>query len=132
MENKNNNFFTYSYSAKQQNKINEIRNKYIPKETNKIDLILKLDNQVTQKATAYSLIIGIIGTLTFGIGMSCCMVWNKILIGIIIGILGIILISISYPVYNFTLKKERKRIAPQILKLTDEVLDDNNKDGTVI
>lgn len=132
MESKNNNTFTYSYSSKQQNEINEIRNKYIPKQTNKIDLIKKLDNKVTQKATMYSLISGVTGTLIFGIGMSCCMVWNKNLIGIIVGILGIILISISYPLYNFVLKRERKRIAPQMLKLTDEVLNNKDKDGTLI
>lgn len=123
----NNNSFTYSYSAKQQKEINEIRNKYTPKKTDKIDLIRKLDNQVTQKATAYSLISGIVGALILGTGMSCCMVWNKNLIGIIIGILGIILISISYPLYNLTLKRERNRIAPQILKLTDEVLNNSEK-----
>lgn len=132
MENKNNNTFTYSYSSKQQNEINEIRNKYIPKETSKIDLIKKLDNKVTQKATMYSLISGITGSLILGVGMSCCMVWNKNLIGIIIGFLGIILVSISYPLYNFILKKERKRIAPQILKLTDELLSNTDKDGTII
>lgn len=127
MEYKNNNSFTYSYSSKQQNEINEIRNKYMPKQTNKLDLIRKLDKRVTQKATVYSLVCGISGALTFGTGMSCCMVWNKILAGIIIGCIGIILMSVTYPLYNFILKKERKRIAPQILALTDELLSDTSK-----
>lgn len=127
MEYKNNNSFTYSYSAKQQSEINEIRNKYMPKQTNKLDLIRKLDKQVTRKATVYSLICGISGALTFGTGMSCCTVWSKILTGIIIGCIGIILMLVTYPLYNFILKRERKRIAPQILKLTDEILHNNEK-----
>ena len=44
------------------------------------------------------------------------------IIGICVGIIGIVLVSLAYPVYNRTLKKEREKIAPEILRLTDELM----------
>ena len=43
-------------------------------------------------------------------------------LGIVVGLAGLVLVALAYPVYNRTQKKERERIAPQILKLTDELL----------
>ena len=43
-------------------------------------------------------------------------------IGIPVGLIGIVLVALAYPVYNRILKKERQRIAPEILRLTDELL----------
>lgn len=128
MSEKNEDSFTYSYSSKQKKEIDLIRNKYIPKQSDKLELLRSMDKKVTDKATSFSLISGVSGALILGAGMSCCMVWNKILIGIIIGIIGIILISISYPLYNFIVKKERARIAPEMIQLTDELL--NKKTGS--
>ena len=72
MENKEN--FSYTYSAKQQEEIKKIREKYLPKEADKMARLRRLDQSVTQKGTVISLIAGIIGTLIMGFGMSCCMV----------------------------------------------------------
>jgi len=44
------------------------------------------------------------------------------IIGIIIGLLGIVLVALAYPVYSKVLKKERERIAPEIIQLTDELM----------
>ena len=84
----------------------------------------KLDQSVYKKATIYPLISGIVGVLVMGIGMCCTMVWeDKMFIpGVIIGLIGIILVSLAYPVYNRILKSERKKIAPEIIRLTDELL----------
>ena len=42
--------------------------------------------------------------------------------GVIIGIVGIVLVSLAYPIYNRTVKKEREKIAPEIIRLTDELM----------
>jgi uncharacterized membrane protein YadS len=47
---------------------------------------------------------------------------QAMLIGVAVGIVGMILIALAYPVYNRILKKERQRIAPEILQLTDDLL----------
>ena len=120
---KNNESFSYTYSASQQEEIKKIREKYLPKEADKMEVLRRLDKGVTQKATIISLIIGIIGTLIFGTGMSMCMVWTDLIIpGILVGCLGIIMISAAYPIYNFTVKREREKITPEIIRLTDELM----------
>ncbi|MBQ8556097.1 MAG: hypothetical protein IJ438_09540 [Clostridia bacterium] len=124
MENNQNKTFQYTYSAKEQAKIKEIRSKYIPKEENKMEQLQRLDASVTQKATMYSLVVGIIGALILGIGMCCCMVWGGMWFvpGIVIGLIGMVVVGVAYPLYNRVLKKERERIAPEVLRLTDELM----------
>ena len=116
--------FQYTYSAKEQEELKRIRSKYAPKEENKMELLRRLDAQVTQKATMYSIIVGVIGALILGTGMSCCLVWGGavFVLGIIVGVLGLAIIGLAYPLYNRTLNKERKRIAPEILRLTEELM----------
>ena len=116
--------FNYTYSAKQQEEIKNIRKKYIPQEENKMELLRRLDNGVTQKATAASLALGIIGTLLLGLGMSLAMVWagKWFIPGIIIGVVGIAVISFAYPLYKRVAQKEREKIAPEIIRLTDELI----------
>lgn len=124
MENNQNNTFQYTYSAREQAKIKEIRSKYVPREENKMEQLQRLDASVTQKATMYSLIVGVIGALIMGTGMSCCMVWADTLLlpGIVIGLIGMAVAAAAYPLYNRVLKKERARVAPEILRLTDELM----------
>ncbi len=116
--------FNYTYSAKQQEEIKNIRKKYIPQEEDKMELLRRLDNGVTQKATAESLALGIIGTLLLGLGMSLAMVWTGkwFIPGIIIGVVGIAVISFAYPLYKRVAQKEREKIAPEIIRLTDELI----------
>ena len=127
MENNETNLFNYTYSAKEQEEVKNIRKKYIPQEEEKEDKMQKLrrlDASVYNKATTLSLIFGIIGALVLGIGMSCCMVWAGVwfLPGIVVGVIGIVLVCCAYPLYNKTLKKEREKIAPEIIRLTDELM----------
>ncbi len=116
--------FSYTYSAEQQEEIKDIRKKYMKPEEDKMEQLRRMDAAVTMKATMNSIIVGVIGTLIMGTGMSLCLVWtDKLLIpGIIVGIVGLIIIGIAYPLYSHTLKKERERIAPEILRLTEELL----------
>ena len=44
------------------------------------------------------------------------------LTGILIGIVGIVLVCVAYPIYNAIVKKEREKIAPEIIRLTDELM----------
>lgn len=124
MENQNNQSFQYTYSAKQQEEIKSIRNKYIAPKEDKMSLLRKLDNQATRTATVKSIAIGLVGALLLGFGMSCIMVWagNLFAPGIVIGVVGIVFVSLAYPLYNRVLKQEREKIAPEILRLTDELL----------
>ena len=121
--------FSYTYSAQQQKEVEAIRNKYLPKEEDKMDQLRKLHAIPTQKAQTVSLAVGIIGTLVLGTGMSLCMTelsgflgGTAMLIGIPVGIAGMVLVALAYPLYNRILKAERQKIAPEILRLSDELL----------
>ena len=136
MDNNNNNNqpFSYTYSAKQQEEIKAIRKKYTVRteQEDKMETLRRLDASVTGKATAVSMALGIIGALIMGFGMSLVMtdlaVYMHIqqtaamLIGIITGLVGIVLVSIAYLVYNRIVKKQRAKIAPHILRLADELM----------
>lgn len=117
--------FHYTHSARQQEEIRNIRKKYLPQEPkeDKMEQLRRLDRSAAKKGTRVSLIVGIAGCLLLGVGMCCTMVWTDRLFipGIIIGIVGIIAVTISYPLYTHITRKERERIAPQILKLTEEL-----------
>ena len=132
MENKDR--FNYTYSAKEQEEIKAIRKKYvIPEQTeDKMAQLRRLDAAVTQKATSVSLMFGVIGALILGMGMSLAMTdigkmiglagGMAMLVGILIGIVGIVLVCVAYPIYNRIIKKEREKIAPEIIRLTDELM----------
>ncbi len=60
------NKFVYHYSSKQQDQVKQIRDKYIPKEESKLDLLKKIDASVTNKATAISIAFGVVSSLIFG------------------------------------------------------------------
>ena len=133
MENKNTEAgFSYTYSAKEQEEIRKIREKYQPKKEDDMSRLRKLDAKVTQKATIDSLVTGIIGTLIMGTGMSLVMTDmgmvfglqgnSSMVIGIVVGVMGMILTGIAYPIYSKVLKKEREKAAPEILRLTEELI----------
>ena len=132
MENNEKETFHYTYSAKEQNEIQNIRKKYIAPEEDKMGRLRRLDAGVNKKATVAALIPGMIGALLLGIGMSLTMTdlsgkfgMNQnmaMVIGIIVGVIGIVLICCAYPLYNHVTKKERAKIAPEILRLTEELM----------
>lgn len=132
MENNERETFHYTYSAKQQEEVENIRKKYTVPQEDKLQQLRLLDAGVTKKATMISIVVGVIGALLMGGGMSLIMsdlgqnlgIQPKIslLIGMIVGICGMILIACAYPLYNKTLKEEREKIAPKILQLTDELM----------
>ena len=121
--------FKLTYSAQQQEEIARIREKYTPREPDKMERLRELDAGAGKKATMYSIIVGVLGTLLLGAGMSLAMTElgsalgaYGYFVGIALGVIGIAVLACAYPLYNRTLKKEREKIAPEILRLTDELL----------
>lgn len=135
MQNNNEqNGFSYTYSAKEQAELKQIRDKYTkPTEVeDKMARLRRLDASVTNTAQAVALVFGVVGALILGFGMSLIMTdLSEILgtyqniampIGIIIGIVGGVLASLAYPIYNAIVKAKRKQLAPEIIRLTDELM----------
>ena len=126
--------FTYTYSAKEQAELKRIREKYTaPTETeDKMARLRRLDESVTNTAQTVALVFGVIGILILGLGMSLIMTdLGEILgsykdmamvLGIIVGVIGGVLASLAYPIYNAIVKAKRKKLAPEIIRLTDELM----------
>ena len=124
-----NNAFEYTYSAKRQKEIEEIRKAYLPEGEDKLERLRRLHAVPTRKAQAAALAVGIIGALILGTGMSLCMTeigaaLGRLVmtVGIAVGLVGMVLAALAYPVYTRVLKKQREKIAPEILHLSDELL----------
>lgn len=117
------NGFEFTYSPKQQEEIKKIREKYEnkPKPVNKLEELKRLDRSVEMTAEIVSLVMGVVGTLIMGVGMCCCLVWDLFILGVIIGIIGVIILSPAYYVYKKIIEKKRKKLAPRILQLTEEL-----------
>ena len=114
--------FEYTYSAKEQAEIRAIRQKYLPPEESKLDQLRKLDKSAAKKGTVVSVTVGVLGALVLGLGMCCTMVWVELFApGIVIGLAGIALVAAAYPIYRRVTRREREKLAPQILKLTEEL-----------
>ena len=116
--------FTFNYSAVQNQEIQEIRKKYLPKEESKLEELKRLDNKVQKAGVMESLIIGITGCLVFGVGFCLVMqvIGNSIPLGVVIGIIGAAIMIVAYPVYRRVYNKTRQKLAPRILELTEEVI----------
>ena len=124
-----NHSFEYTFSAQRQQEVEAIRKAYLPKEEDKMEQLRRLHSIPTQKAQAASLSVGIIGALILGTGMSLCMTELgaalgrlAIIIGVAVGLVGIVLVAVAYPLYNRVLKTQREKIAFEILRLSDELL----------
>lgn len=124
--------FKFTYSAKEQDEIKKIRQKYTVQDEDGMTRLRKLDAQATSKATTVSLILGIVGALIMGTGMSLIMTdlasnlgmayMESLVVGIIVGVIGMILVALAYPIYKKVLGREREKIAPEILRLSEELL----------
>ncbi|MBQ8212797.1 MAG: hypothetical protein IJZ80_02215 [Clostridia bacterium] len=136
MDNKNQkqNGFTYTYSAKEQAELKRIRDKYTSptEDEDKMARLRRLDASVTNTAQAVALVFGITGVLILGFGMSLILTdfaeilgfgeTMEMVIGIPVGVVGGILASLAYPIYNAIVKAKRKKLAPEIIRLTDELM----------
>lgn len=126
-----NKVFEYNYSVKEQAEIKRIREKYeAPRTESKLEQLRRLDAGVTQKASVWALVVGMVGALVMGGGMSLVMtdLGDKLglpyamAIGVVLGVIGLVGVALAYPLYNRVVAKERERIAPEILRLTEELM----------
>lgn len=120
----NSNAFTYQYSAKRNQEVENIRKKYLPSEERKIEILRKLDNRVQSAGILPALCIGIIGALLFGIGM--CFGLDVLAgagwLAVFFGVIGAITMIPAYPVYRYIARKTKTKLTPEILRLSEELM----------
>lgn len=119
----NENTFTYTYSAKENQEVLSIRKKYLPQEETKLEELKRLDHLVQSSGVPEALCAGIGGTLIFGLGMCLAMevIGQMIWLGVVLGLVGMAGILFAYPVYRKFFAKAKEKYAPRILQLTEEL-----------
>ena len=119
-----NNTFIYQYSAARNKEVESIRKKYLPKEESKMDILRLLDRRVRNAGIIEGLSIGVTGCLLFGIGMcfGLGVLSGAAFLKFLFGIAGAIIMLTAYPIYRHISEKTRKSLTPEILRLSDEII----------
>ena len=89
-----------------------------------MEQLRKLDRDTEKPGTIIAITVGVIGLLIFGAGLSLAMVWKEtmLVVGVLVGLLGMILMALALPVYKIVTKKQREKVASQILALSEELM----------
>jgi len=111
--------------------VQKIRTQYTEKEHSRLDVLKELDAKVKRLANVFSYIFGGIGVIVMGSGMSLVMsdigdilgMKNPMVFGVIIGVIGMLMAIINYPIHKGILASRRKKYADQIMRLSDEIMD---------
>lgn len=114
----NNQFTT---ANKDQAKAQKIRRQYMDREDNKFEQLQSLDSKVKTPGKIVSSVLGVVGALTMGAGMSLIMVWENMTSGLLLGIPGLIIALAAYPVYRIITGNRKKKYADQIMRLCEEL-----------
>ena len=127
-----NNQFNFKYTAPSQEErkeIDSIRRQYLPQEQteSKMERLRRLDALVKNTAIIFSLVLGVVGTLVLGLGLTMILQWNIWFWGIVLMVIGCLPTAIAYPVYKFTLNKGKAKYGDEILRLSEELLNESEK-----
>lgn len=110
--------------------VQKIRTQYTEKEHTQLNELKELDAKVKRPANLFAYLFGSVGAVIMGSGMSLVMtdigtvlgMENVMPIGIAVGIVGLVMAVVNYPIYKKILFSRRKKYADQIMKLSDEII----------
>ena len=122
----NDNTFSYTYSAPENQEVLNIRKKYLPQEETKLEELKRLDRTVRNSGVMEALVVGVVGCLIFGVGMCFGLgvfgpaTWPAVIFGLV-GAVGMVF---AYPVNRQCYNKVKNQHLPRILELTAELTGD--------
>ena len=122
--------FHYTYTApteEERKEIESIKRQYVEtekREETKLQRLRRLDAKVKNAPVVLALVFGIVGTLIFGLGLTCVLEWDKVLLGVGIMAIGGIPAGLAYPIYGWSLKWGKKKYGAEIVKLSEELLNE--------
>ena len=116
----NENAFSYTYSASENQEVLRIRQKYLPKEETKLEELKRLDSLVHSSGVIQGLCAGIGGCLVFGLGV-CLVIGHMIWLGVILGLVGTAGMLAAFPIYRKIFHKPKARHSPRILELVAQL-----------
>ena len=110
--------------------VQKIRTQYVEKEATALDALRALDSKVKRPVNLFAYVFGSISAIVMGAGMSLVMteigstlgIENALVPGVVIGILGMTMALLNYPIYRARLARRKKKYAPEILKLSEKIM----------
>jgi len=108
----------------------KIRTQYMEKQSTELDALRELDTKVKRPANVFAYTFGSLGAIIMGAGMSLVMteigaiigIANTMVPGIVIGVAGMAVVLVNYPIYKKILASRKKRYADEIIKLSDNII----------
>lgn len=121
---------TSNLQAEQDYLVQKIRTQYTEKAHTELDALKELDKKVKKPATVFAYTFGTLASLIMGGGMSLIMtdinlaigLNDPMLPGVMIGVLGMLMAAINYPIYKKLLNTRRKQYADEIIALSDKIM----------
>lgn len=109
----------------------EIRSQYMEKQFTELDALRQLDAKVKRPANVFAYVFGSISALIMGVGMSLTMtdigsmvgVENSMATGIVIGVIGMVMAILNYPMYRKMLNSRKKKYADEIMEMSQKIMD---------
>lgn len=103
-------------------KAEAIRRQYMERSVTKMDELTTLDAKVKTPGLVISIIIGVLGALIMGAGMSSVMVWDNMTFGLALGIPGLLMLALAWPIYRGITNRRKKKYAQQIIAISDIII----------
>ena len=124
------NNYSYTYSAPENQEVQNIRKKYLPEEVSALDKLKALDAKVKKPANIFAYTYGSVSAIIMGAGMSLVMtdigamigMASTMVPGIVIGIVGLGMALTTYPIYKKMLAKRSAKYGPEILALSEKLM----------
>ena len=113
--------------------VQKIRTQYTERENTQLDALKALDKKVKKPANVFAIVFGSISAVVMGSGMSLVMtdigsiigIESPMFPGIIIGVVGLVMALLTYPMYKKILNSRKKKYANEIIKLSDNIMNGN-------
>ena len=112
--------------------VQKIRSEYTEKEHTQLDELKALDAKVKRPANVFAYTFGSISAIIMGSGMSLVMtdlgetlgMGDAMVPGVVIGVIGLVLALVNYPLYKKMLGSHKEKYAEQIIKLSDKLMEE--------
>lgn len=113
----------------------KIRTQYMEKQPSELDALRRLDAKVKRPANVFAYVFGSISAIIMGSGMSLVMTeigellpaGDPMVIGIVVGVIGLVLAVVNYPIYKGILNSRKKKYSAEILKLSESIMAKTNE-----
>ena len=114
--------YTYQATERDQKRAESIRRQYVSREENKMEQLQKLDSKVKLPGKIVGGILGVIGALIMGTGMSLVMVWGNMTMGLAFSIPGLAVLLLAFLVCYLITGSRKKKYADKIIRLSNDVV----------